>query len=114
MTVSSADYTTVVAACRDALAHGTSLSGEELRLTIDVVQHAANALDSKAVATVTALSGALVTALAAWAADGAGDSSATYTAQEAILTPLRTAAVSAAAASITNSTADSVLDGRSA
>lgn len=110
----SADYTAVVSACRTALARGDSIRGEDLRKVIDVVQHAANTLDSKALAAVTALSGALVTALAAWNAVGAGDSSATYTAQEAILTPLRTAALTAAAASRTDITADNSVDGRSA
>lgn len=114
MAVVSADYTTVVTNCRNALAVGGSLSGDDLIQVIDVVQHAANTLDSQGVTAVTALSDALVTALAAWNADGAGDSSATYTAQEAILTPLRTAALSAVAATITNITASNALDGRSA
>lgn len=108
----STDYIQVVTDCRTALAKGGSLSGEQLRRVIDVVQHAANTLDSKAVSAVSALSSALVTALAAWNADGTGDSSATYTAQEAILTPLRTAAVAAAAASRTDITAVSRDDGR--
>lgn len=114
MAVVSADYTTVITNCRNALDKGGSLYGKDLVKIIDVVQDAANTLDSKGVAAVTALSGALVTALAAWTAVGAGDSSAVYTAQEAILTPLRTAAISAAAASITNVTASDALDGRPA
>lgn len=114
MTVASADYTTVVTRARAALASGGHLAGEDLRLVIDVVQDAANTLDSKALAAVTALSGALVTALAAWNAVGAGNSSATYAAQEAILTPLRTAALTAAGATITNITADNKSDGRTA
>jgi len=108
----SADYIQVVTDCRTALANGGYLSGEQLRRVIDVVEHAANTLDSKALSAVTALSGALVTALAAWAAVGAGNSSAVYTAQEAILTPLRTAALTAAAASRTD-ISTSAQDGRS-
>lgn len=109
----SSDYAAVVTTCRNALARGDSVRGEDLRKVIDVVEHAANTLDSKALAAVTALSSALVTALAAWDAAGAGDSSAVYTAQEAILTPLRTAALTAAAASRTDITVNNSLDGRS-
>lgn len=114
MTVASADYATIVTNCRNALAVGGSLRGEDLRLVIDVVEAAANTLDSKGVAAVTALSSALVTALAAWNGAGAGNSSAIYTTQEAILTPLRAAALTAVAASVTNVTALDGPDGRAA
>lgn len=128
MTVSSSDYTTVVTDCRNALAKGISLTGPQMRLVIDVVEHAANTLDSKGAATsatvnsdADALEAELVTQMAAWDAAGAGDSSAVYTAALAALAPLRTALIAsanavaaAAAASITNVTASDQLDGRSA
>ena len=51
MAVVSADYTTVCTALRRVLGNGTNLTGEEKRLALDVVQHAANTLDSKGAAT---------------------------------------------------------------
>jgi hypothetical protein len=79
---------------------------------LDVVEHAANTLDSKGVAATVALEAALVTQMALWDAAGAGDSSAVYATALTALAALRTAAVSAAAASITNYTANDFLDGR--
>ncbi len=46
MAVVSADFATVVAACRRCLAHGTNLTGSEIRLIIDVVQSASADDDS--------------------------------------------------------------------
>jgi len=124
----STDVATLAAAVRRGLANGSSLTGVELRLLIDTLETLANTTESKSVTAVgtvstdtTALSAALVTALAAWTAVGAGDSSTVYTTQEAILTPLRVAlvasaaaAVTAAAASVTNVTVNDSTDGRAA
>lgn len=107
MAVVDANYTTCVAALRRVLANGTNLTGEEKRLVLDVLQHAtSNERDVAA----TALEALLVTCFAAWLADGAGDSSATYTAQLAACAAARTAAV--AGATITDIAADDALDGR--
>ena len=115
MAVVAADYTTVVTLCRDALAKGTSLFGKDLVKVIDVVQDAANTLDSKGVAATVALEALLVTHLDTnWVAVGTGDSAAVRTAALAALATPRTAAVAAAAASITNVTASDALDGRPA
>lgn len=107
MAVSSADYATCIAALRRCLAHGTELNSEEKRLLVDVVEHgSSNEKDTEA----TALEALLVTAFAAWNADGAGDSSATYTAQLAACAAARVAAVTGAV--ITDITADDSRDGR--
>jgi hypothetical protein len=108
----SADYTTCITALRRCLAHGTDLSGGEKRLCLDVIMTAANTLDSKAAATVTAWADAQATALTAWNGAGSGDSSAIYTTQSALLITARAAAVTAAGASVTNVTQDDSLDGR--
>lgn len=122
----STDVATLAAACRRCLANGTSFTGAEIRLCIDTLQTLANTTEAKASAAAitasadaVALAAALVTALAAWTGDGAGDSSGTYTAQEAILTPLKVAAVAsaaaavtAAAASVTDVTVNDATDGR--
>lgn len=106
MAVVNADYATCVAALRRCFAYGTNLTGEEKRLVLDVLLHAtSNERDVAA----TALEALLVTAFAAWNADGAGDSSATYTAQLAACAAARVAAV--AGATITDIAADNVLDG---
>jgi hypothetical protein len=125
MTVTSADYARVVAEARAALNRGTGLEGPALGRVIDVVQDAANTLDSKGAATDVTLAAAsaaleaeLVTQMGLWDADGAGDSSATYTAALSALDPLRTAVTAAAAAAVVASTATvddiatHVLDGR--
>ena len=126
MSVSSADYARVVAACRRCLAHGTSLSGDEIRLVIDVVEHGANAIDgvadiSAANDAVVALEAVLVTQMGLWNDAGAGDSSTVYTtALAALATPranavtLAAAALAACPAAITDITADDMADGRSA
>lgn len=114
MTIGSSDYAAVVTACRGALAHGTTLGGNDLIRVIDVVEHAANTLDSQAAAAVAALEDELVTQMALWAAAGSGDSSAVYTAALAALSTLRTAATAAAAGSITDVTALDGPDGRTA
>ncbi len=122
MAVVSADYTTVATFCRNALAVGGNISGAQLVKVIDVIQHAANTLDSKAVATsvateaattaaatavgtvntdADALEAELVTQMAAWNAVGVGDSSAVYTAALAALAPLRTALIASADAAVT-------------
>ncbi len=108
----STDVATLAAACRRCLANGTSFTGAEIRLCIDTLETLANTTDSKAVATVTAWAAAQVTALAAWTACGAGDSSAVYTTQSALLITARAAAVTAAAASVTDVTANDQTDGR--
>ncbi len=106
MAVVNADYATCVAALRRCFAYGTNLSGEEKRLMLSVLQHAtSNEKDAAA----AALEAELVTQMALWDADGAGDSSGTYTAALAALAPLRTAAI--AGAVITDIAADNVLDG---
>ncbi len=110
----STDVATLAAACRRCLANGSSFTGAEIRLCIDTLETLANTTEAKAVTAVGALSSALVTALAAWLAVGTGNGSTVYTAQEAILTPLRTAAVAAAAASVTNITVNNSTDGREA
>ncbi len=122
----STDAAATLAACRRALANGTNITGAEIRVCIDTIETLINTTDSKAVATTTtakadaiALAAAMVTALAAWTAVGAGDSSAVYTTQEAILTPLKLAVVAstaaaftAGAASVTDVTANDKTDGR--
>lgn len=107
MTVSSADYTTVVQRCRDALNRGGDLRGPDLMLVIDVVQDAANTIDTQAaarIATVSAdaiaLEAELVTQMALWDAAGAGDSSAVYATALAALADLRTDLVTSAAAAL--------------
>ena len=107
MAVVSADYGTVVTALRRVLANGTNLTPEEKRMALDVVQHASS--NEKDVA-ATALEALLVTAFAAWNAVGAGDSSATYTAQLAACAAARTAAIAGTA--ITDVAADDATDGR--
>jgi hypothetical protein len=110
------DITTLVAACRRSLFKGTSLSGDELRLCIDTLQYIAGGADGNVVtAPVLALQSALSTMFAAWAGAGTGDSSAVLAAQQAIVDPLTTAAVSAAATEVAPdvyANRDSVLDGR--
>ncbi len=107
MAVVNADYATCVAALRRCLANGTNLDGVEKRLMLDVIQHAtSNERDVAA----TALEALLVTAFAAWNADGAGDSSGTYTAQLAACAAARTAAI--AGATITDIAASDAVDGR--
>lgn len=122
----SADVATLAAACRRCLYNGTSLTGVEIRLCIDTLETLANTTESKAAAATTtasadavALAAAIVTMFTAWAGVGAGDSSAIYTAQEAIVTPLKTAAVASAAAAataaeatVTNITVNDSTDGR--
>ncbi len=108
----STDVASIVSSCRDALARGGELRGERLRLIIDTLETLANTTESKASAAAVALEAQLVTSMAAWNAAGAGDSSADYTTAAAALAPLRTAAVSAAAASVTDVTPDDSLDGR--
>lgn len=124
MTVTSADYARVVSEARAALNRGTGLEGRALGRVIDVVQDAANTLDSKGAATdvtlraaAVALEAELVTQMALWDDDDAGDSSATYTAALAALAPLRTALTAAAAATTASAAtvddiATHVLDGR--
>ncbi len=114
MTVAAADYTTVVTSCRRELARGGVLRGEDLRLIIDVVEHAANTLDSKAVAAVAALEALLVTHLDIWNAAKAGATATEYANAVAALATPRTAATAAAAASITDVTALDGPDGRTA
>ncbi len=107
MAATSANYATVIAACRRALANGTNLTGAEVQLVIDVVEHgSSNERDTAA----TALEALLVTAFAAWTAAGAGDSSAVYTAQLAACAAARVAAV--AGAVITDIAAADGVDGR--
>lgn len=107
MTVSSEDYTTVVQRCRDALNRGGDLRGPDLMLVIDVVQDAANTLDTQAasrIATVSedaaALEAELVTQMALWDAAGAGDSSGVYTTALAALADLRTGLAASVAAAL--------------
>jgi hypothetical protein len=130
MAVTSADYTTVVTDCRNALAVGKSLDGAQLRRVIDVVQHAANTLDSNAeAATVNTDADALETQLAAafvsldaWTgASAAADIVADIATQKAALADLRTALIASANAvlaaggtTVTDITASTELDGRSA
>ncbi len=108
----SADYTTCITALRRCLAKGTNPSSAEVQLFLDVIMTAANTLDSKAVATVTAWASAQATALTAWSGAGAGDSSSIYTTQSALLIAARAACVTAAAASVTDITESTALDGR--
>ncbi len=69
MAVSSTDYTTVATALRRCLANGSNLDGYEKRLTLDVIQHAANTLDSNTeTATVNTDGDALEALLVTWAA----------------------------------------------
>lgn len=127
MTVLSADYTEVVAKCRAALNRGGDLKGADLRQVIDVVQHAANTLDTRSSAEVVtvaadaiALEAELVTQMALWDAAGAGDSSAVYTTALAALADLRTALTASAAAlvaadvGVVTDVATHPLDGRKA
>ncbi len=107
MAATSANYATVIAACRRALANGTNLTGAEIQLVIDVVQHgSSNERDTAA----TALEALLVTHMANWAAAGAGDSSTVYTTALAALATPRTAAI--AGAVITDIAASDGIDGR--
>jgi hypothetical protein len=114
MAVTSANYASIVAACRRALANGTNLTGNEIRLVVDVVQAAANTLDSKGVAAVAALEAELVTQMAIWDAAKGAATTSEYAAALAALDPLRTAATAAAAASVTDVAADDKRDGRAA
>lgn len=114
MTVSSADYTRVVTECREALAKGLELKGPALIRVIDVVQDAANTLDSKGVAAAAALEALLVTHLGILVADAASPTQAHVNAMVAALTAPRAAATVAAAATITDVSANTALDGRTA
>lgn len=112
MTIGSADYSSVVESCRDALGHGRPLTGAELRLVIDVVQHAANTLDYNAsAATLETALGNAFTSLDAWTGvDAAADVVADIATQKAYLAPFRTAAAGGTA--VTDLTVSDVLDGR--
>lgn len=113
MPVVSADYTRVVTECRAALAVGGEIRGPALTRVIDVVEDAANTLDSKAVTAVAALEALLVTHLAILVADGASPTQGHVNAMVAALATPRSAATAAAAPSIAD-IATHALDGRSA
>ncbi len=131
---SSTDYALVVSACRDAIRKGTfPNSGDFLRRVIDVVQHAANTLDSVGAATAVtagedaealelllvdlaaaavaseaaedALEASLVTHIANWVAVGAGDSEAVRATAITAWGGLRTTVTSAGTALIAANTA---------
>ncbi len=107
MAATSADYATVIAACRRALANGTNLTGAEVQLVIDVVQHgSSNERDTAA----TALEALLVTHMAIWDAAKGGATASEYAAALAALATPRTAAI--AGAVITDIAANDKLDGR--
>jgi hypothetical protein len=112
MAVVSADYTTVGTALRRCLGNGTSPSWRELQLMLDVVEHAANTLDSKGVAAVAALDVVIAAQMALWNTAKGADSSSTYTTALAALVAPRAAAIAAAAVSVTDFTANDSLDGR--
>jgi hypothetical protein len=107
MAATSANYATVIAACRRCLANGTSLTGSEIQLVIDVVQHgSSNERDAAA----DALEALLVTHIALWVAVGAGDTSTVRTNAVAALVAPRAAAIAGAA--ITDIAASDGIDGR--
>lgn len=112
MAVSSTDYTTVVQRCRDAINRGNSLSATDMRLIVDVVEDAANTLDTKATASVAALEALLVTHFAILVADAASPTQAHVNAMVAACATPRQTATAAAAASIVD-IATHPLDGRS-
>lgn len=113
MAATSADYTRVVTEARAALMQGHALTGPALQRVIDVVEDAANTLDSKAVAAVAALEAVLVTQFAILVADAASPTQAHVNAMVAAAASPRAAAIAAAAPTIADITANSVLDGRS-
>ncbi len=114
MTVAAAaaDYATVVTACRRCLAHGTNLTGAEVQLVIDVVETAANTLDSKSAAAVAALEALLVTHLGILVADGASPTQGHVNAAVTALATPRATAVTASTASVADVTQNDALDGR--
>ena len=87
MTVSSADYTEVVDACRRVISVGGNLSGAEVRKVIDVVQDATRVMSD--------LSDEVTAQLAIWDAAKGADSSTEYAAAESALTALQADVVAA-------------------
>ncbi len=126
MPVLSADYASVITECREALGRGGALEGKALIRVIDVIQHAANTLDSQGAATgattrtaVLALEALLVTHMAIWNAAKGGATATEYAAALAALATPRTTCLSASLASavastatVTDVTANNTLDGR--